>query len=207
MGCFDSNDTNAQLLERACRGKTKDQRRVIEYFCKEEGCFSKNMTDEEYLQLFYRKKDSMDFKRMAMEKCGLDEDDVYEIEPAMLQGFVFENAYAKRLANGEWISSSYQVSWIFFTSDQLNIYRYTFNMDDDKIKESTDQFYYKDVTALSTASETEEAHDIKGQKFEVESSMFKMVVPGEKIVVSMNGVLDADSKIRAMKQKLKEKKI
>lgn len=37
--------------------------------------------------------------------------------------------------------------------------------------------------------------------------MFKMVVPGERIFVSMNGVTDADSTIQAMKQKLKEKKL
>lgn len=207
MGCFGSSDPNAQLIKEVCRGKTEEQKKVIEYFCKQEGCLSKNMSDDEYMQRVFRKRDSMDFKKMAMKKCSLDEDEVCEIAPVMLQGFVFKNAYAKRRSNGNWVSSAYQVSWIFFTSDQLSIYRYTFNMDEDKKSESTDQFYYKDVTALSTVGETEEAHDLKGNKFEVESNMFKMVVPGERIFVSMNGVTDADSTIQAMKQKLKEKKL
>ena len=47
MGCFGSSDPNAQLIKQACMGKTEEKKKVIEYFCKQEGCLSKNMTDDE----------------------------------------------------------------------------------------------------------------------------------------------------------------
>lgn len=207
MGCFGSSDPNAQLIKQACMGKTEEQKKVIEYFCKQEGCLFKNMTDDEYMQLVFRKRDSMNFRAKALSKIGLDEEEVSEIPPAMFQGFVYKNAYAKKRANGQWVSSAYQVAWVFFSSTQVYIYRYTFNMDEDKKNESTDEFFYKDVTSFSTSSVTETAHGLGDKKFEVESNKFSMVVPGDKLYVSMDGVVDSESIIQAMKQKLREKKM
>ena len=206
-GCLGGSDPNAQLIKQACIGKNEEQKKVIEYFCKQEGCLSKNMTDDEYLQLVYRRRDSMNFRARALSKIGLDEDEVSEIPPAMFEGFVFKNAYAKQKANGRWVSSAYQVSWVFFSSTQVYIHRYTFNMDEDKKSESTDEFFYKDVTSFSTSSETETAHGLGNSKFEVETNKFCMVVPGDKLYVSMDGVADSESIIQAMKQKLREKKM
>lgn len=202
-----NNTDNSYLLKEVCKGKTSEQVKVIEYFCKQEGCLSKNMTDEEYMQLVLQKRDSMNFKKMALNKIGLDEDEVNEIPPAMFEGFVFKNAYAKKRANGYWVSSAYQVSWVFFSSTQVYIHRYTFYMDENKKNESTDEFFYKDVTSFSTSSETEMARGLGSDKFEVETNKFCMVVPGDKLYVSMDGVSDSESIIQAMKQKLREKKL
>lgn len=198
---------NAQLLQQYKVGKNADQQKVIDYFCKEEGCLSKNMTDDEYSQMVIRKRDSLNLRAKALSKIGLDEDEVKEIPPAVFEGYVFKNAFAKRRANGNWVSSSYQVAWLFFSSTQIYIYRYTFNMDEDKKQESTDEFFYKDVTSFSTSSETETARGLGNQQFEVESNKFKMVVPGDKIFVSMDGVSNSEEIIQAMKQKLREKKM
>lgn len=83
------------------------------------------------------------------------------------------------------------------SSTQIYIYRYTFNMDEDKKTESTDEFFYKDVTSFSTSSESEQAHGIGDKKFEVESNKFKMVVPGDQIFVSMDGVSNSEDIIQA----------
>ena len=198
---------NNQLIREACKGKNQEQVKIIEYFLKEEGCLSKNISDDEYMSMVRRKRDSMDFKSKALGKIGLDEDEVKEIPPVMFEGFVFKNAYAKKRADGKWVSSAYQVSWIFFSSTQIYIFRHTFNMDEDKKNESTDEFFYKDVTSFSTSSETEEARGLGSEKFEVETNKFCMVVPGDKLYVSMDGVNDSDSIIQAMKQKLREKKM
>ncbi len=159
------------------------------------------------MSMVRRKRDSMDFKSKALSKIGLDEDEVKEISPVMFEGFVFKNAYAKKRANGNWVSSAYQVSWLFFSSTQVYIFRHTFNMDEDKKNESTDEFFYKDVTSFSTSSESEQARGLGNEKFEVETNKFCMVVPGDKLYVSMDGVEDSDSIIQAMKQKLREKKM
>lgn len=197
----------ATLLKNYCRGKSAEQVKVIEYFCKQEGCLSKNMSDDEYSQMVIKKRDSLNLRQKALNKIGLDEDEVSEIPPAVFEGYVFKNAFAKKRANGNWVSSAYQVAWLFFSSTQIYVYRYTFNMDEDKKTESTDEFFYKDVTSFSTSSETETAHGLGDSKFEVETNKFKMVVPGDKIFVSMDGVSDSESIIQAMKQKLREKKM
>ena len=206
MACLGGGDPNKQLMEQACRGKTDEQQKVIKYFVAQEGCMSKNITDDEYMSMVSRLRDSMDFRAKALGKIGLDEDEVNEISPAMFEGFVFKNAYAKKRANGRWVSSAYQVSWVFFSATQVYIYRHTFNMDEDKKSESTDEFFYRDVTSFSTSSETETAHGLGNQKFEVETNKFCMVVPGDKLYVSMDGVTDSESIIQAMKHKLREKK-
>ena len=197
----------ATLLRDYCRGKSAEQVKVIEYFCKQEGCLSKNLSDDEYSQMVIKKRDSLNLRQKALNKIGLDEDEVSEIPPAVFEGYVFKNAFAKKRADGNWVSSAYQVAWLFFSSTQIYVYRYTFNMDEDKKTESTDEFFYKDVTSFSTSSETETAHGLGDRKFEVETNKFKMVVPGDKIYVSMDGISDSESIIQAMKQKLREKKM
>lgn len=200
------NSPNAKAVRALTKGKNPDQVKTIEYFVKE-GCMTKTITDEEYWQMVQAKKNSLNLRQKALNKIGLDEDEVSEIPPATFEGFVYKNAYAKKNARGLWVSSAYQVAWLFFSSTQIYIYRYTFNMDEDKKNESTDEFFYKDVTSFSTATETEIAHGMANNKFEVESNKFKMVVPGDQIFVSMDGVADSEAIIQAMKQKLREKKM
>lgn len=153
------------------------------------------------------KKDSLNYRQKALNKIGLDEDQVNEIMPTMFEGFVFKNAYAKRRATGSWVSSSYQVSCVFFSSTQIFLYSYTFNMDNDNKVERTDEFFYKDVTSFSTSFETEIAQGLGNKKFEVSSNKFAMVVPGDKLYMSMDGITDSEAIIQAMKQKLREKKV
>lgn len=200
------NSPNAKAVRAVCQGKTPDQVKTIEYFCKE-GCMTKTITDEEYLQMVRTKRDAMNFKQKALDKIGLDEDEVSEIPPAMFEGFVYKNAYAKQNASGKWVSSAYQVSWVFFSSTQVYLYSYTFNMDEDKKNERTDEFFYKDVTSFSTLSESDTAHGLGGNTFEVTSEQFAMVVPGDKLFLAMGDIQDADAIIQAMKQKLREKKM
>ena len=207
MGCFGGGDPNKQQIVEVCKDKSEEQQKVIKYFVAQEGCMSKNISDDEYFSMVMRKRDSMNFKAKAIGKIGLDEDQINEIPPVMFEGFVYKNAYAKQRANGQWVSSAYQVAWLFFSATQVYIYRHTFNMDDDNKKESTDEFFYRDVTSFSTSSETERAHGLGDKIFDVETNKFCMVVPGDKLYVSMDGVKDSESIIQGMKQKLREKKM
>lgn len=201
---------DAKELNQLCKGKTEDQKKVITYFCRKNNFFVdlifKKLTDNEYTSMVHAKRDVMNFKQKALTKIGLDEDQVNEIKPAMFEGFVFKNAYAKKRDNGNWVSSAYQVSWVFFSSTQIYLYSYTFNMDEDNKGERTDEFFYKDVTSFSTTSGTETARGSGDKKIEVETRNFTMVVPGDKLNMSIDGVPDAESIIQAMKQKLREKK-
>lgn len=200
------NSPNARAVRELTKGKTVEQAKTIEYFCKE-GCMAKTISDSEYLDMVYSKRDSMNFKQKALNKIGIDEEEVSEISPAMFEGFVYKNAYAKKNASGEWVSSAYQVSWIFFSSTQVYLYSYIFNMDDDRKSEHADEFFYKDVTSFSTISESDVAHGLGGSKFEVTSEQFAMTVPGDKLFMAMGDMQNADTIIQGMKQKLREKKM
>lgn len=208
MGCFGSGDPNAQLIQQVSAGKNEEQRRVIEYFLKSEGCFSKNMTDDEYMAIVRKKRDSLNLKQRALNKIGLDEDELQEIPPIMFEGFVFKNAWSKRRANGDWVSSAYQISWLFFSATEVYIYQYTMNMDEDKKSESTEEYFYRDVTSFNSRTETEEAKGNHGSKIEVESNKFCIVVPGATLTVALQDTTgDFESAIQGMKQKLREKKL
>ncbi|MCR5163432.1 MAG: hypothetical protein K6C40_05370 [Thermoguttaceae bacterium] len=199
---------NAKDLAKMHKGKTREQIQVIDYFCKENGCLSSTISDNQYIALVHQRKQSLELRERAISKIGLEEYEIQEIPPVELEGFVFENALAKRRANGYWVSSSYQVAWLFFSSTQVYIFRCTFNMDDSRKIEETDEFFYKDVTSFSTAYETEIAHDRASKSdIEIETCKFKLVVPGDKIFISMDGVADAEDIIQAMKKKLREKKM
>lgn len=195
-----------EILAQEKKGKNTEQKKVLDYFLKK-GCLVKNMSDEEYMNLVRIKRDSFNFKSKALSKIGLDEEEVNEIPPVMFQGFLFENAWPKRKADGNWVSTAYQVSWVFFSSSQVYLYSYTFNMDSDNKEERTDEFFYKDVTSFSTVSVSEQARIVGDQRVKIDSNKFVMVVPGDKLYLSMDGSSDTESVIQAMKQKLREKKM
>ena len=204
MGCFGSS--NPALAE-ACKGKTQEQKKVIEYFCKEEGCMSKNMTDDAYLAQVRAKRDSLNLKQKAIAKTGLDEDEIKEISPAVFEGFVFSKAYSKKRANGNWVSSRYQVSWLFFSSTQVFLYSHIFNMDDDDKKVTTEDYFYKDVITFSTVSETETSKDREGKDVTVETEFCSMkITDGSKFMLALNGGSDAERIIQGIKAKIREKR-
>lgn len=182
-------------------GKNEEEAKVIKYF-NAKGWFAKKISDDEYLEMVYHKRDSMNIKQMAIDSLGIDEEDVKEIPPVMLEGFVYKDAYVHFTAN-DYVSSTYQVAWLFFSSTQFYIYRFTFNMDNSKKESETKEFFYKDVTSLSTKSDPEKTINLYEP---LESKKFSIIVPGDGISVSMTGVSNADGVIQAMKQKVREKK-
>ncbi|MFD1485504.1 hypothetical protein ACFQ5J_09705 [Lacticaseibacillus baoqingensis] len=200
---------NAKAVRQLTRGKNEEQKKVIEYFTRQ-GCLVKTMSDAEYLDLITKKRDSLNLRDKAISRIGLDEDEIKEISPIRLEGPVFKNAYSKKMDNGKFTSSRYQVTWIFFSKTQVHLYTYTFDMDEDKKQESTEEYFYQDVTSFTTSNMTETAKYMDGQvekTREVETSKFKMVVPGDQMLVAMDGdVQSAEESIQGMKSMLREKK-
>ena len=197
----------------AIRGKNEEQRKVISYLfdkpITQGGCMSDDtfMSDEEFMQIVRNKRDSLDLYKKAIDKIGLDEDELAEMPPVCFEGFVFENVWAKKNKKGEYVSSSYQVSWIFFSSDQIYLYQYIIYLDEDKKKESTEEYFYADVTSFSTRTQTESAKNSAGEKWEVETNKFAMIVPGATLTVAVeDSAGDFEDAIRRMKYKLREKK-
>lgn len=198
----------------AIQGKNEQQRHVISYmFDKPKvagGCFKapEFMTDEEYMDIVHRTKDSLNLYQRALDKIGLDEDELQEMPPVCFEGFYFHDNWAKKTRTGDYVSSCYQVSWLFFSSEQVYLYQYIIYLDEDKKKESTEEYFYTDITAFTTRTESETAKNNRGEKWEVESSHVAIVVPGTTLTLSVNDSEDHvfEESIKRMKYKLREKK-
>ncbi len=211
---------NKSELKSALKGRTSEQKKVIKYFYGEGGCLSyisPGLKDADYDAMLTEKIKSMDFKRKALNKIGLDESEVTEIEPVHFEQFAYEspNILAKLGKDGKWRSTCYQLSWIYFSSTQIYVYQYTLNMNDDSKKESTEEYFYKDITNFSTVSDTVEKSvavkvSCKGEvtygRKNIDTDRFAVVVPGDKFLCAMTANEKSESSIQGMKAMLREKK-
>lgn len=195
------------------KGRNEEQQAVIRYFCNEPACLSKKpISDEEYEEMVSRYLSKNNFKQKAMNKIGVDEDQVKEIEPIHFEGFRFgKNSLSKQGDDGKWRSSEYQVSWLFFSDTQVYVYQNTFFMDQDGRKEATEEYFYRDITNFSTSSDTTETatYDKKEGKdvlVNVDANRFAITVPGDKFYCSLEQNDYTESAIQGMKAKLREKK-
>ncbi len=215
MGCkeiFMDCTIDPAAYRRRAKNKTADQRRVLDYFVKT-GLIPMlfGMKDEEYDALVQAKRNSIDIKKMALSKIGLDEEQVSEIPPITFEGYEYEglDCWRKIGKDGNPRSSAYGVTQLFFSDTQVYAYQLIFSLDDNSKKERTEEYFYRDVTNFSASTESQqivEATGCMGQETErnVDIRRFSIVVPGEKFTCSTSQ--DIDRQLSAMKAKLREKK-
>lgn len=194
------------------KNRNDEQKKVIRYFAVE-GCLSKTMNDAQYDELVKTTISKQDFKKKALEKIGLDESELKEIDPVHFEGWAYGNniSYAKRGKDGNWRSSAYQISWLFFSSTQVYLYQNTIHLDKDDKKVATEEYFYKDITNFSTSTDTVETPywDPKQKKSlleNIDSNRFALTVPGDKFYCSLEQNDYTERAIQAMKAKLREKK-
>lgn len=209
---------DSKTLKNILKNRTPEQQAVIKYFVAGGGCLSKGMTDAQYEELVAKKVAETDWKQRALDNLGLDEDQVKEVEPVHFENWLFDDdkAYAKCGKDNLWRSSAYQITWLFFSSEQVYLYQYILNMDEDGKKELTEEYFYKDITNFSSSSEAVEKKDVlvkvncKGEgvydRRVIETNVFKIVVPGDKLTCSVKKNEYTDRAIQGMKAKLREKK-
>jgi hypothetical protein len=207
------------------KDRTPEQQSVIKYFRKPEGCFSKNISDGDYDKLVQDKLAGLNLKQKALDKIGVDESQVKEVEPAEFKNWYFgekggksdKNIWVKRGKDGKFRTTAFQVSWLFFSDKQVYAYQYTLHMNEDSKKERTEEYFYRDITNFTTVSESEQKEYRrigKGclvKKLEVEHQnvdyeRFAISVGGERFLCEMINDDDATSRVQAMKAKLREKK-
>jgi hypothetical protein len=199
------------------KGRNAEQQQTILYFMGGSGgCLgSKPCTDQEYDALVKNALRSVATKEKALDKLGVDIDQVSEIEPVRLEGWHYSAQYIKRGLDNILRSSGYQITWLFFSSDQVYAYQYVFNLDDDKKNVRSDEYFYRDITNFSTSTNTVEYSKTEGggcmsqqstQRSTEDVDVFRLVVPGEKFEASMTQSDYTQKAIRAMQQKLREKK-
>lgn len=196
------------------KGKTAEQKKVIKYFL-DSGCLAAltGMKDDVYDQMVLNTLNGLNLKKKAIGKIGLDEDEIKEIAPIFLHGYNYDDKPLTKVgSDGRSRSSKYDAAWLFFSDTHVYMYGYTLDMTSGTKKETTEEYFYKDITSFSTSTDTVEVTKFSGcmgdkvSKKMVEYSRFALVVPGDKFYCSTSGVPDAEQSVSAMKQKLREKK-
>lgn len=212
--------TEPAELKRLIQGRPQEQQDVIKYFFGKnsfpgEGFLAKRITDEEYDSLVASTVKQNSFKQKALDKIGLDESQVNEIEPVHFEGWLYGKKnnvdWAKYGLDNKPRSSAYQITWLFFSSTQVYIYKHTIHFSKDDKKVATEEYFYKDITNFSTVTDTVEQsfwnNNLK--KYEVkniDSNDFAITVPGDKFYCSMDQNDYTERAIQGMKAKLREKK-
>lgn len=178
---------------------SKDNKMALRYF-HNDGMLQKKPSDEEYDSFvnYLIHKDNLSDYHTALERLGLDESEVTEVQPILLEGYVIGHGYQKIGKDGNRRSSIYQVTWIFCTSEQVMLYRYTFNTDIDDFKVEADEYFYKDITNILIVSETDRAND--------KYTRFRLTFPGGTMNCAMERTKKTEAAIAGLKTKIREKK-
>ena len=216
-GAAVSKAAKQKELAQRWQGRTPEQQKIISYFFNSSGCFSSGLSDTAYESMVMAKAKSMDFKQKALNKIGLDESQVNEVTPIHFENYWWGDSdrdtnkfLCIRGKDGIWRTSAYQITWIFFSSTQIYVYQYTFHMDEDGKKERTEEYFYKDITNFSTASDTVEKEISIGKgvfrRQNVDTHKFSIIVPGDKFYCAMQQNDYTEKAIQGMKAKLREKK-
>jgi hypothetical protein len=140
------------------------QKRVLQEFFspgfgieQKTGCFGggpdlKMMSASEYRAFVEQQVAPLNIKSKGLSKHGIDEDQVKEVPPVEFRGF----SHTKDSFYKQGCSNLYEVTWLFFSSEQLYIYSILLDMLSDTKKERTEEYFYKDVTSFSSATDSVE---------------------------------------------------
>ena len=202
-------------VKKMCKGRSNDQQQVIHYFLDERGCFKKGIPDADFDANKTRQINALNLKQKALNKLGIDEDQVKEVDPICLIGPIYDKGW--RLRGGDNVNrySSYQVTYIFCSSDQVYVYQYNIDLASDEKKERAEEYFYKDITNFTTIDDTEELEFevTKGcmkktgiERIKVNTNSLKIAVPGDAFMCSMISNDETEGQIQALKAKLREKK-
>jgi len=163
-------------------------------------------TDAEYAKAVQTKFLNLNLMQKALEKVGIDEDQLQEIPPVSFHGYRVDGESLLKIGeDGKLRTSKYDATVLFFSDAQLYMYQHIFDMVEGIAEEITREFFYKDVVSCYTSSKKSEKNpDKKGV------NTFHLKVSGDEFRCSIDGVaqdgISVESVINAMKQKLREKK-
>lgn len=225
MGALGKEKANEKMiLERFKKGKTREQQDIIDFlYIDSNGCGCGNvvtskMTMQDYEQIVASKLYNLDLKQRAIEKIGLDESEIEEIEPIPLSGYIFDdkdNVILVKAVGDRAVSSRFSVTWIFFSKTQMYTYTYTFETISDNVWETTRDYFYQDITCMTMVQKVVEKIDVINTGCLSTESVVKnnflvdtleIVVPGAAYSFSMRNNEDLERSLKAAKAMLRERK-
>jgi hypothetical protein len=93
-------------------------------------------------------------KSVALNKLGVDEDQVSAAEPIIVSGYNFKekdsDIHYKMGKDGTWRSSQYEVVVFFFSDSQVHSFKRTFSIVKDESFDETEEYFYRDIVSVAT---------------------------------------------------------
>lgn len=205
------------------KGKTKEQKKVIDFFFHEYvggGCLKKGgskMSMDAYQNLVKEKCRTLNIKEMALNKLGIDWSQVQEIRPVTLTAYGYSDDCFVRVENDQAVSNLYCITAIFFSMDQIFVYKYQFDTASNNTWEITYEFFYDDIVCITTKKEVKEKITIslkkgcfkKGEEITKDlyiDEVLEIDVPGISYEFSKNSNPNVEMSIMAAKAMIREKK-
>ena len=191
------------------KGKTAEQQNVIKYFTEEDGCFKKrSVSDSMFDDIVENQVKRVDFYQNAINKLNLDEDEFKEVKPIRFEATPFKfsalHYYGK---DGVMRSSNREFTYIFVTEEQILVYSYMMNFNNNERKEIAKEFFLKDVINIETVDTTEKVSVWGGttENRVVTELLIKMKDEKYSCTIKSNDNETADG-VKALKSKLREYK-
>lgn len=111
------------------------------------------VTDKEYDRMAFEPTHNV--KAEALEHLGLDEDEIKDADPIVFSSYKLQDwTKAKKGEDGYWRTDSVECIFLCFSAQAVHCFTLRYNTLMQKKKVSTDVFFYGDIAAISTTSET-----------------------------------------------------
>ena len=98
-----------------------------------------------------------DLRIEAMNKLGIDEDEIREVQPIQVSGYDnVSKAWGilyKQGTDGMWRSSQYEVSLLFCSKDMVHCFVRRFSIISDERSDSIEELFYRDIVSIKVAQD------------------------------------------------------
>ena len=146
---------------------------------------------------------------LGIDPDNLIKDDKNGTSSFSIRGNNYEGGW--RRTNGYYRTEYQEITWLYFGTDQLYIYRVKMSLIDPKNKkEESQEFFYKDIVSVSVAQESIDVKgkgtDDDGKTKQVDNERFRIVVPGDKLSFAYTPTDYSSTRINAMKSMIRDKK-
>ncbi len=167
------------------------------------------MTDAEYEDLVNAKIESMVLDQRSLVCLGLNAEQVAGIQPIVLRDKVVNDPSLTVYDRERHVyhSSTQYVTYLYFTAQQLYVYKVEFDMCCNMQDEWTSEFFYQDICDISShTSRNVLKLDEDDVGFEYTTTEFQIIASNASIGFEMDGNNEKIGTVLSMKQKIRERK-
>ena len=167
----------------------------------------KLLSHDEYEGLVAKKIEEMNVVQLGLNRLGLDESQVEEVKPIILKdrALIDTSLHVFDSEKGVIHSSTQHVTLLYFTNEELFVYKIEFDMCCNKQQEWTSEFFYEDICDITTNID-KNILELGSEKLEYSTVSFNVIASNSSIGFSVDGDNPNVSSINGMKQKIRDRK-